>query len=208
MKNTKIIALLLLTASLMGACGSVSKKTSGTAAGAAAGAAVGQLIGKNTEGTLIGAGVGALAGLGWGAYKDAQYKEFTKALQNTNVSILNGEKELVLRLPAESSFNSGSAILNSGFYGPLTTICNILNKYPETNVRIAGYTDSTGSVELNNNLSYQRAQNVGNYLASQGVDPSRITTVGYGSKNPIGSNSTPEGKALNRRVEIILTAAK
>ena len=84
MKNTKkIIASLLLGMTVVGCTsspfldetGSVNKKTSGTAGGAAAGALIGQLIGKDTKGTLIGAGIGALAGLGWGAYRDNQEKE-------------------------------------------------------------------------------------------------------------------------------------
>ncbi|MGL6065440.1 MAG: YMGG-like glycine zipper-containing protein, partial [Cetobacterium sp.] len=62
MKNKKIVAMLLLTTSLLGACSTANKKTSGTVKGAAAGALIGQLVGKDTKGTLIGAGIGALAG--------------------------------------------------------------------------------------------------------------------------------------------------
>lgn len=204
MTNKKTIAILLLTSSLLGACSTVNvnKKTSGTAGGAAAGAVIGQLIGKDTKGTLIGAGIGALAGLGWGAYKDMQYKEFLAALNSTNITVTNNRDNLNLRLPGESSFKSSSAVLNSGFYAPLNSIAEILNKYPETKIQVSGYTDSTGNPNYNLNLSLERAQSVANYLAAQGVSTSRISSVGYGSKDPVASNDTAEGRALNRRVEI------
>ena len=205
MRNKKIIAMLLLTTSLLGACSSATttnKKTSGAATGAAAGALIGQLVGKDTKGTLIGAGIGALAGLGWGAYKDAQYKEFLDALNSTNITVTNNEDNINLRLPEESSFKSGSAVLNGGFYAPLNSIAYIMNKYPETKIQVSGYTDNTGNPNSNLNLSLQRAQSVANYLSAQGVSPSRISSIGYGDRNPVASNATAEGKALNRRVEI------
>lgn len=204
MKDKKIIAMLLLTTSLLGACSSMSinKKTSGTTTGTVAGALEGQLIGKNTKGTLIGAGIGALAGLGWGVYKDAQYKELLNALSKTDITVTNNADNINLRLPGKSSFRSGSAILNGGFYASLNSIANIMNKYPETKIQILGYTDNTGNPNSNLNLSLQRAQNVANYLAVKGVAPNRISSVGYGDRNPIGSNSTVGGRLLNRRVEI------
>ena len=205
MRNKKIMAMLLLTTSLLGACSSATptnKKTSGTVKGAAAGALIGQLVGKDTKGTLIGAGIGALAGLGWGAYKDAQYKEFLNALNSTNITVTNNKDNINLRLPGESSFKSGSAVLNGGFYAPLNSIAYIMNKYPETKIQVSGYTDNTGNPNSNLNLSLQRAQSVANYLAAQGVSPNRISSIGYGDRNPLASNATPEGRALNRRVEI------
>nr|WP_307774385.1 OmpA family protein [uncultured Cetobacterium sp.] len=204
MKNKKTISMLLLTTTLLGACSTVdlNNKTTGTAGGAALGALVGQAIGNDTKGTLIGAGIGALAGLGWGAYKDAQYKDFLASLRNTNITVTNAKDSLNLRLPGESSFKSSSAILNYGFYGPLDSIAQILNKYPETKIQIIGYTDNTGNPNYNLNLSLERAQSVANYLANQGVSTSRMSSVGYGSKDPVASNATAEGRALNRRVEI------
>ena len=77
-----------------------------------------------------------------------------------------------------------------------------MNKYPETKIQVSGYTDNTGNPNSNLNLSLQRAQSVANYLAAQGVSPSRISSIGYGDRNPVASNATSEGRALNRRVEI------
>lgn len=204
MKNKKTIAAMLLAGALMGACGSapVGNKTSGTTMGAGLGALVGQAIGKDTKGTLIGAGIGALAGLGWGAYKDAQYKEFLKALNSTNITVTNRKDSINLRLPGESSFKTGSAVINANFYSPLDSIAYVMNKYPETRIQVAGYTDNTGNPNSNLNLSLQRAQSVANYLANKGVQLNRISSVGYGDKDPVASNDTAYGRALNRRVEI------
>lgn len=204
MKNKKIIAVILLSSALMGACESVpvGNKTSGATVGAGFGALIGQVIGKDTKGTLIGAGIGALAGLGWGAYKDAQYKDFLKALNSTDVTVINRKDSLNLKLPGESSFKTGSAVINDNFYSPLNSIATIMKNYPETRIQVAGYTDNTGNPNFNLNLSLQRAQSVANYLANQGVQLNRISSVGYGDKDPIASNDTEYGRALNRRVEI------
>lgn len=204
MKNKRNMAIMLLATSLLAACSGTgyNNKTTGTAGGAAGGALVGQMIGKNTKGTLIGAGIGALAGLGWGAYKDAQYKEFMEALSRTDVTVTNNENSINLRLPGSSSFATGSAVINNNFYGPLNSIADVMKRYPETKIQVSGYTDNTGNPNVNLNLSLERAQSVANYFAAQGIATNRISTVGYGDRNPIASNATEAGRAMNRRVEI------
>lgn len=72
------------------------------------------------------------------------------------------------------------------------------------NLRIEGYTDSAGSDELNQRLSRERAESVRSFLEKQGVAAGRMTAVGYGPKFPVADNATPEGRAKNRRVEIVL----
>ncbi|EAP1947372.1 OmpA family lipoprotein [Salmonella enterica] len=89
--------------------------------------------------------------------------------------------------------------------GALIGAAMVLKEYPKTAVNVVGYTDSTGSHDLNMRLSQQRADSVANSLITQGVDASRIRTSGMGPANPIASNSTAEGKAQNRRVEITLS---
>ena len=71
-------------------------------------------------------------------------------------------------------------------------------------VSIVGYTDSTGNDAINNPLSLERANSVRDYLAGRGVNPGIVRTEGRGSHNPIASNATPEGRQMNRRVDIIL----
>lgn len=211
MKNTKkILSGILLGLTLTGCTsspfmdetGSVNKKTTGTAGGAAAGALIGQLIGKDTKGTLIGAGIGALAGLGWGAYRDHQEQELRERLKNTEVEVTTEGDNLNLYLPGGVTFATNSANIASNFYSPLNSIASVLVQYPETRIVVNGYTDNTGAASYNLDLSQRRADSVRNYLISQGVASSRVTSVGHGINNPRATNSTAEGRAENRRVEI------
>ena len=82
----------------------------------------------------------------------------------------------------------------------------VFNQYPDTNIQIFGYTDSTGSAEFNLRLSEQRAISVEKYLESKGLNMSRFKMVGMGIADPISSNDTPEGRSQNRRVEFAITA--
>jgi outer membrane protein OmpA-like peptidoglycan-associated protein len=100
------------------------------------------------------------------------------------------------------TFKLGSADLTDESAAVLDEVAESLKAWPEVSIEIGGYTDSSGPAELNRDLSQQRADSVRNYLVSQGVAPSRITAVGYGEDNPIASNATSEGRAMNRRVEI------
>jgi OOP family OmpA-OmpF porin len=79
-----------------------------------------------------------------------------------------------------------------------------LNASPGRSVTVAGHTDSVGADAYNQGLSERRAASVKDYLVGKGVDASRLTTVGYGESNPIASNDTADGRALNRRVELNL----
>ncbi|WP_286033989.1 OmpA family protein [Fusobacterium necrogenes] len=211
MRNTKkIIASLILGVTMVGCTsspfldetGSVNKKTSGTAGGAAAGALIGQLIGKDTKGTLIGAGIGALAGLGWGAYRDNQEQELRERLKNTEVEVNREGDNLNLYLPGGVTFATNSANIASNFYGPLNSIATVLVQYPETRIIVNGYTDNTGAASYNLDLSQRRANSVRDYFISQGVASYRVTAVGHGINNPRATNNTAAGRAENRRVEI------
>ena len=170
--------------------------------GAAAGALIGQLIGKDTKGTLIGAGIGALAGLGWGAYRDNQEKELRERLKNTEVEVSREGDNLNLYLPGGVTFATNSANIASNFYGPLNSIASVLVQYPETRIVVNGYTDNTGAASYNLDLSQRRANSVRDYFISQGVESYRVTSVGHGINNPRATNSTAAGRAENRRVEI------
>lgn len=72
---------------------------------------------------------------------------------------------------------------------------------PDLKVEIQGYTDSTGTVEYNLELSQRRAEAVESYLEAKGVDPETVSAKGYGAANPVAPNDTPAGRAQNRRVE-------
>lgn len=207
MKNNKIVAGALLALTLVGCSGAdeiggYGGRASGAAGGAAVGALIGQVIGQNTKGTLIGAGVGSLLGLGWGAYRDKQAAELKQKLKGTEVQVTTEGENLNLNLPGGVTFASDSDRINPNFYTALNGIAQTLVAYPESRILIYGYTDSTGGDAHNQALSERRADSVAQYLVGQGVALSRITAAGFGKANPIASNSTEAGKQANRRVEI------
>jgi outer membrane protein OmpA-like peptidoglycan-associated protein len=113
-------------------------------------------------------------------------------------------QNLVVRVKDQLMFDTGSAEVKPGAYATIADIAQILNKYPETVVRIHGHTDSTGSEAFNQTLSESRAESVASMLATNGVGRSRMVIQGFGSSQPIASNATPEGRAMNRRVEIVI----
>ena len=180
-----------------------SKLVWGTALGTAAGAATGALVDKNHgRGALIGAATGAAVGGGVGYYLDTQEAELRAELESTGVRVVRDSDSIRLVMPGNITFNSDSADINSGFYPVLNSVAKVLNKYSNSTVMVMGYTDSTGTVAYNQSLSQQRAQSVASYLMGQGVKSSRFEVMGMGISNPIASNSTAEGRAQNRRVEI------
>lgn len=201
MKKSVLIAMASLILAT-NASAEVGTKTKGTLGGAALGALAGQLIGKDSKSTAIGAAVGGLAGLGWGAYKDKQAQELSRNLQNTDVGVTQEGDAIKLTLPGGVSFPTGSSQISSGFYGPLNSIANTLKQYPESRVVVSGFTDNVGSPDMNAELSQQRALSVSRYLTKQGVASGRLMATGYGASNFIADNSSSEGRAMNRRVEI------
>jgi len=102
------------------------------------------------------------------------------------------------------NFASGSAVISGESGIEVDHMSSILKAYPDVNVNIEGYTDSQGNPDSNITLSKQRADAVMSRLVSQGIDAGRITTQGFGAANPIGDNETTEGRAQNRRIEVVI----
>ncbi|WP_373277376.1 OmpA family protein [Helicobacter cinaedi] len=152
----------------------------------------------------MGAGVGALAGGAVGGYMDYQDKQLRKELQGTGVSVSREGDGIILNMPGDITFKSGSDDLSSDFYKVLNK--KVLNKYDKTIVTVVGFTDNTGSDKTNLALSKKRAESVAAYLQNQKVKTERFVVDGLGESEPIASNKTAEGRAKNRRVEISLTA--
>ena len=96
--------------------------------------------------------------------------------------------------------------MTAGAKANLDKLVPVFNQYPDTNIQIYGYTDSTGTVEHNLTLSEQRAASVKTYLATKGISSARFNTSGLGIADPIATNDTPEGRSQNRRVEFAITA--
>lgn len=182
----------------------------GTGLGAAAGAGLGQAIGRDTESTLIGAGIGAavggLAGGAIGRYMDNQEATMRQQLAGVEgASIQRQADMLAVTFRSDLLFDTNSSALKAGAYDEITRVANVLKQYPETTIRIAGHTDSTGAETYNQQLSERRAEAVKNALASQGVQHGRMNSVGFGESQPIADNNTEAGRQLNRRVAITIT---
>ena len=167
----------------------------------------------------IGAGIGSLVGAGIGALSSSKKDRGKGALigaaagaavggdkmQGTGVSVTRSGDNIILNMPNNVTFDSSSANLKPAGANTLTGVAMVLKEYNKTAVNVLGFTDSTGSQDLNMRLSQQRADSVASALITQGVAANRIRTQGMGPSNPIASNSTAEGKAQNRRVEITLS---
>lgn len=185
-----------------------SKAGKGAMIGAAAGAVAGIISGDDArerrKRALIGAGVGAIAGGAAGSYMDKQEAELRKQMEGTGVSVTRDGDHLTLNMPGNITFASDSADLNSDFFSVLDSVVLVLNKYEKTLIEIGGHTDSTGAEDYNQRLSERRAQAVGSYLKSHKILPDRIAAFGLGEKHPVADNATPEGRQMNRRVELTL----
>lgn len=186
-----------------------SNKAKGAGIGAAAGAVIGAIAGggsseERRKKALIGAGVGALAGVGVGAYMDAQEDKLRQQLAGTGVSVTRNGDNLILNMPGNITFPVNQSDVRGDFYPVLNSVGLVLKEYNKTLIDVVGHTDSTGALDYNMQLSQKRATSVAQYLQAQGVDPMRIVTQGVGPQYPLSSNDTPEGRQLNRRVELIL----
>ena len=210
--STAIAALITLQACTTVDPYTREEQTSKAAIGAAIGAAAGAVLGIATsddkkerkERALKGAGIGAVAGGGVGYYMDVQEAKLRQSLENTGVSVTRNGENIILNMPGNITFEVDKSNLRPDFVEVLHSVSLVLKEYKSTMIEVAGHTDSSGSDSYNQMLSQQRAQSVSNVLASDGVQPVRIDTVGYGETRPVASNSTPEGRQQNRRVELTL----
>jgi outer membrane protein OmpA-like peptidoglycan-associated protein len=182
----------------------------GALAGALGGAALGYLTNTNRseqgrKNALIGAGVGALAGAGVGNYMDRQQAQLRRDLAGSGVDVQRQGDNIVLQMPSDVTFGFDRADIQPQFYDTLASVARSLNEYPQTLVDVVGHADSIGRPEYNQQLSERRALAVADNLTNRGgVLRDRLYVAGRGSDQPIASNATEEGRAKNRRVEIIL----
>lgn len=143
-------------------------------------------------------------GAGVGAYMDVQEAQLRQQLANTGVELQRDGNQIKLTMPENVTFATNSSVLSVQAQNSLNIAAQTLAKYNETTLKIVGHTDSTGSDATNDPLSQDRAAAVRNYLNAQGVASNRMTIDGRGSRQPIASNATSEGRAQNRRVEILI----
>lgn len=180
----------------------------GAAIGAGIGALAGILAGDDAKerrrGAVIGAVVGGAGGALIGNQLDRQEADLRAQLGNDNVTIRNTGDRLIVTLPQDILFATDSATLRPDLQRDLRTVGQSLLAYPDTTVQVLGHTDNVGDAAYNFDLSQRRAESVANILISEGVPPFRILSLGRGEGQPIASNLTPEGRAQNRRVEIVV----
>jgi outer membrane protein OmpA-like peptidoglycan-associated protein len=181
------------------------KTAKGAAIGAAAGAVVGAVVGeRELDEVLAGAAIGAGVGAGVGAYMDKQEEELAR-IPGTTVERVE-DNLLLVRFDSDVLFSIDSAVLSGSARSALDQAASVFIEHPKTAIIAQGHTDSTGSEEHNQDLSERRARAVANYLVGQGIDDSRITSLGYGEGHPVAGNDTDAGRRANRRVDLLLKA--
>ncbi|WP_010135842.1 OmpA family protein [Ochrovirga pacifica] len=205
--------LVCLSATMFVGCSSMNNTTKGgvlgTGAGAAIGAGIGALIGGKKGaaiGAISGAAVGGTTGVIIGRKMDKQAEELRNSIPGAQVYRVGEGIDVVFDEGAGIYFASNKVAINEQTKNTLNKLAEVLNKYPETNLFVYGHTDADGSEEYNQKLSYRRANAVATYLQNLGVPADRFTVKGEGESMPVADNSTAEGKAKNRRVELGIVA--
>ena len=215
MKTSRIFVSSMAAVSLLTVTACVTDPNTGeryasrTAIGAVGGAGLGYLlgglIGAKTA-RIVGAGIGGVAGAVIGDQLDDQIRELEEATAGTGIDVTETPEGdgILVNLP-EVTFGVDSTTISPNFRDALDQVAQSMITYPNSLIDVMGHTDSTGSEQYNVDLSRRRAEAVANYLVSRGVSRARVETIGYGEQYPVADNSTPEGRAQNRRVEIRIT---
>ncbi|HEX7685996.1 MAG TPA: OmpA family protein [Trinickia sp.] len=207
-KTVTRLTAFALTGAILAGCATQqqSNTAAGTGIGAALGAGIGALAGGG-KGAAIGAGVGALAGGVTGYNWQAIRNKLSGASRGTGTQVTEQpDGSLKLNIPSNVTFATNSYQINPALYPTLNELATQMQQHPELVAEVRGYTDSTGSTQLNQRLSQNRAQSVATYLSQHGVAPNRLAAEGYGPSNPVADNGTEAGRAQNRRVEVYLRA--
>ena len=197
--------ILILLAVPLASCGSGAKKGGaiGGTVGAATGAVIGHQSGRTGTGAIVGGAVGAAAGAIVGDYMEKQKRELEKV---PGADVEREDDRLIVTFKDAILFDFDSDVLRPEALQNLRQMADVLVEYPETNLIVIGHTDNIGSDLYNQRLSERRASSVKNYLASNDVRRSRLTARGYGETAPVESNTSADGRAQNRRVEVQIAA--
>lgn len=207
---------IVMSAALISGCATQDaytgeQKTSrtlwGSVIGAVAGGATGAATsssGDRKKGILIGATSGGLLGAGIGQYMDRQEAQLRQRLADSGVRIRRDGDTIELIMPGNITFDVGKANIRSSFYDVLKSVALVVQEFDQTAIAVGGHTDSTGSFQLNQRLSEERAEAVASFLRNEGIAQGRLHTRGFGPRFPVAGNDTEQGRQQNRRVEIDL----
>ena len=215
MRNKKSISTLMVCAAvLFSSCGSMQRMSNtgkgtaiGVGGGAAVGAGIGAIAGNTALGAVLGAAVGGTAGALIGKKMDKQKKELEATLpEETKIETVNNGEALKVTFDSGILYATNSSTLSDASKSALRNFSNSLKANMDTNLKIVGFTDNTGKVDYNQVLSEKRAKSVYDYLTQQGISTDRMYYEGRGVHDPVATNDTPEGRSLNRRVEIVILA--
>ena len=217
MRNFKVAAFAAVAAFTIGGCTTINpytgdsqsaKATKGALIGAGIGALAGIISGDDArdrrQKALAGAGIGALTGGAVGYYMDRQEAKLRAELQGTGVSVTRDGDYITLNMPGNVTFATDSSDLNPEFFEVLVSVGKVVKEFDQTVLEVAGHTDSTGAESYNQILSERRASTVSMYLQSRGVAEQRMITLGLGEAMPIADNTYDIGRQANRRVEITM----
>lgn len=210
----KAILSFLCAAMIFSGCGMSNTGKGaliGTGAGAAVGAGIGAIFG-NGKGAAIGAAVGTAVGASAGAIigkKMDKKAEELAALQNAQVEQVedaNGLQAIKVTFNSGILFPTNGSSLSADSKKELAQFAQKMSDMVDTDITIYGHTDNTGTAEVNERISRQRAEAVQSYLQSCGIASGRLSSQGLSYTDPVADNATAEGRAQNRRVEIYISA--
>jgi outer membrane protein OmpA-like peptidoglycan-associated protein len=207
--RVRSVGAVIVTAALLTGCAQQTQnRDRGAVIGAAVGGAVGGVVGNQTgstaRGAIIGAVVGGAAGAIIGHQMDQQARQIEQTVPGATVERVGEGIAVVFQSGLLFDFDSDR--IRAQAAENLRNLANSLGQYPNTDLLIVGHTDSVGTASYNQGLSERRARATADYLASLGVPRARMRATGRGEDEPIVSNSTPEGRQQNRRVEIAIVA--
>ena len=210
MRRRGSIAAFVAGALILSGCQSMGSREKGAVIGAAVGGAAGGVIGKHqgstAKGAIIGAVVGGTVGAVIGHQMDQQAKELEQNIPGATVERVGEGIQVTFESGLLYDFDSDR--VKPTAQANLRTLASSLEKYPGSNLLIVGHTDSQGSDDYNMELSQRRASSAAQYLVSQGVEASRIRTLGLGETEPVVPNDSEANMAKNRRVEVAIYASE
>ena len=217
-KNIIKSVYVVMALSMIVGCKTVqnaNKTQKGAVIGATGGAVIGGIIGNNVGkgnntalGAIIGAVVGGAAGGYIGNRMDRQAERIEEEIPGAEVTRVGEGINVTFTEDAGVYFDTNKSNVKGTSATTLDKLAGIFKEYPDSYILVEGHTDSAGPEDYNMKLSQQRAESVTKYLVAQGINNGRFTTKWYGENQPKGDNTTKEGKAQNRRVELAIVASE